>query len=358
LTVIQGYAGMMLARPEMGPSEIAESVQPICFASERAAALTRQLLMFSRRNVMQPKPLDLREVVGTMSKMLQRLLGETVTLQFSPPRELPLVQGDPGMIEQVIMNLAVNARDAMPAGGTLGITTEAVTLETVDNRAHPEARPGDFVCLAVRDTGSGMDATTQARIFEPFFTTKEVGKGTGLGLATVEGIVKRHFGWIEVESKVGQGTVVRIYFPACSEPIATIAQDRAEVGQMRGGTETILLVEDEAVLRELANAILQECGYHILQAGSGVEAMGLWERHADSIDLLLSDIVLPDGMSGAELARKLQASKPDLKIIFASGYNVEEIRTDFFTKNQAIFLQKPYNHVTLAQAVRESLDRQ
>ena len=196
-----------------------DSAQAIYFAAERAAGLTRQLLMFSRKNVMQPKPLDLREVVGNLSKMLQRLLGETITLEFNPPPELPLVQADTGMIEQVIMNLAVNARDAMPKGGTLTISTNPVELNDAYVQTHPEARLGAFVCLRVSDTGCGMDAATMARIFEPFFTTKEVGKGTGLGLATVYGIVKQHEGWIEVSSEVGKGTTFNVFFPASSAPV-------------------------------------------------------------------------------------------------------------------------------------------
>ena len=195
---------MMLAKPTL-PPELLDCAQAIYFAAERAAGLTRQLLMFSRKNVMQPKPLDLREVVSNLSKMLKRVLGEPVTLEFNPPPELPLVQADTGMIEQVIMNLAVNARDAMPKGGTLTISTNPVEMNDAYVQTHPEARLGAFVCLRVSDTGCGMDAATMARIFEPFFTTKEVGKGTGLGLATVYGIVKQHEGWIEVSSEVGQG---------------------------------------------------------------------------------------------------------------------------------------------------------
>jgi signal transduction histidine kinase len=356
LTVIHGYAAMLLARPEIGP-QVAECVQPICFAAERAASLTRQLLMFSRKNVMQPRRLDLREVVATMSQMLKRLLGETVVLQVNSPPELPLIQGDPGMIEQVVMNLAVNARDAMPTGGSLTILTVASTLGAADVTSHPEARPGHFVCLSVRDTGMGMDPATRVRIFEPFFTTKEAGKGTGLGLATVYTIVKRHQGWIEVESAPGQGTTFRIFFPASGERVAARPSDREIPVVVRGGDETILVVEDEAVLRELACVILQERGYRILQASSGVEALRLWELHSGSVDLLLSDMVLPDGMSGTDLAHQLQVAKPGLKVIFASGYNVEELQTSFWRKNQATFLQKPYTPVTLASAVRDCLDR-
>ena len=212
LTVIQGHSGMLLARTNL-PPELLDCAQAIYFAAERAAASTRQLLMFSRRNVMRPEPLDLRKAVGDLSKMLERLLGETITLEFNPPPELPLVQADRGMIEQVIMNLAVNARDAMPKGGTLTISTSPVELNDAYVQTHPEARLGAFVCLRVSDTGCGMDSATMARIFEPFFTTKEVGKGTGLGLATVYGIVKQHEGWVEVSSEPGQGTHVQRVLP-------------------------------------------------------------------------------------------------------------------------------------------------
>ena len=230
LTVIQGHSGMLLSRPNL-PSEVLKCSQAIFFAAERAAGLTRQLLMFSRKNVMQPKPLDLRAVVGNLSQMLKRVLGETITLEFSPSPELPFVQADIGMIEQVILNLVVNARDAMPHGGTLTISAHPVEWGDAYVRTHPEARVGAFVCLRVSDTGCGMDAATMSRIFEPFFTTKEVGKGTGLGLATVYGIVKQHEGWIEVSSEVGKGSTFNVYLPvtqrAAQSAVAGVSPRRA-----------------------------------------------------------------------------------------------------------------------------------
>src|SRR5437870_3347506 len=234
---------MLMARTAL-PNESKESAQAIFFASERAASLTRQLLMFSRKNVMQTKPLDLREVVANMSKMLQRLLGETITLDFQPPPEIPLVQADAGMIEQVLMNLAVNARDAMPKGGTLTISTRLVEIDDAYVQTHPQARTGTFVCLRVTDTGCGMEPSTMARIFEPFFTTKEAGKGTGLGLATVYGIVKQHEGWIEVNSQLGQGSTFGVFLPASTEPVKARALEPRPADQIRGGKETILVVED------------------------------------------------------------------------------------------------------------------
>ena len=355
LTVIQGHSGMMLSKPAL-PSELLDCAQAIYFAAERAAGLTRQLLMFSRKNVMQPKPLDLRAVVGNLSKMLKRVLGETVTLEFRPPAELPLVQADTGMIEQVILNLVVNARDAMPKGGTLTISTSPVEMDEAYVQTHPEARLGTFVCLRVTDSGCGMDASTMARIFEPFFTTKEVGKGTGLGLATVYGIVKQHDGWIEVSSQIGKGSTFSVLLPASGKPIKAPPPESPLSAVVRGGQETILVVEDEPVLRDMAHVILQDCGYRVLEAGSGVEALQVWAQHPDSIDLVLTDVVMPGGISGRDLGVRLMGSHPRLRIIFTSGYNVEETNTDFFRRGGATFLQKPYTRVDLAKAVRTALD--
>ena len=356
LTIIQGHGGLLLAKAAQNP-ELLESSQAIYFAAERAANLTRQLLMFSRKNVMQPKQLDLREVVSQLSKMLQRLLGETITLEVHAPAQLPLVHGDTGMVEQVIMNLAVNSRDAMPKGGTLIISTNPVEIEPGYVHRHPEARPGSFICLRVSDTGSGMDAYTMARIFEPFFTTKEVGKGTGLGLATVYGIVKQHEGWIEVSSEVGKGTTFNVFFPTVGQPVELTAVKQLPQTPIEGGQETVLIVEDEPVLRDMAHVILQDCGYNILEASSGRDALRVWENHKEKIDLLVTDMVMPEGISGMDLANRLLESKPDLKIIFASGYSMDDLDTAFVRDGHAIFLQKPYTHVTLAKAVRQCLDK-
>ncbi len=356
LTVIQGHAGMLLARPGLAP-QAQESSQSIFFAAERAANLTRQLLMFSRKNVMQPKVLDLREVVMNLSKMLKRMLGETVSLEFEPPPTLPLVKGDVGMLEQVLMNLVVNAHDAMPKGGTLTLMTNAVEIDEAYVHTHPEARTGAFLSLSVADTGCGMDAATMSRIFEPFFTTKEVGKGTGLGLATVYGIVKQHEGWLEVTSEPGEGATFTVYLPAHSEPVAARQTKAAPATLVQGGKETILVVEDETVLRDMAHVILEDCGYRVIDAGSGVEALRLWYQHPGNIDLVLTDVVMPEGMSGMDLAQKLLPRNPALKIIFASGYSMDELDTDFIRKSHALFLQKPYTHITLAKAVRDCLDK-
>jgi signal transduction histidine kinase/CheY-like chemotaxis protein len=357
LTIIQGHSGMLLARSGQKP-ELLDSAQAIYFAAERAANLTRQLLMFSRKNVMQPKAVDLREIVSHMTKMLQRLLGETIRLEFQPPPQIPLVLADTGMVEQIIMNLAVNARDAMPDGGTLTISTSHVEVGDAYVQSHPEARSGSFVCLRVADTGCGIDQDTMARIFEPFFTTKEVGKGTGLGLATVYGISKQHDGWIDVFSEPKKGAAFSVFFPSNSRPLEAMPPPLAPGAEVRGGKETILIVEDEPVLRDMAHVILQECGYSVVEACSGREALAVWERHQGAIDLVLTDVVMPEGVSGMDLARKLLVSKPKLKIVFASGYSMDNLDTAFVHAGHAAFLQKPYTHVTLAQAVRNALDTQ
>ena len=355
LTIIQGHAGMLMARPNL-PPEMFDSAQTVYYASERAASLTRQLLMFSRKNVMQTKPLDMREIVSNLSKMLRRILGETVTLDFKPPEELPVVVGDDGMMEQVIMNLSVNARDAMPRGGLLTISLDHMVVEENDVQTNPEARAGEFVVLRVTDTGTGMDRTTMCRIFEPFFTTKEVGKGTGLGLATVYGIVKQHDGWVEVASEVGQGTTFTIFLPASHETAKAGKTGDDPIAPVTGGTETILVVEDEVVIREMAQTLLEELGYKILLAENGREAMEVWERNHESIDLLLTDMVMPEGVSGMELAEQLLAQKPGLKVVFASGYTVDEVSEEFLARNNARFLQKPYNRASLSRAVRQAFD--
>jgi nitrogen-specific signal transduction histidine kinase/CheY-like chemotaxis protein len=356
LTIIQGHSSSLLAKTNL-PSEMLDSVQAVYFAAERAAALTRQLLMFSRKNVMQLKPLDLRKIVGNMSNMLQRLLGETIRLQFHPPDELPLVLGDSGMIEQVVMNLAVNARDAMLRGGRLFIGLETVAIDDAYTGTHPEARVGNFLRLRITDTGCGMDTATMSRIFEPFFTTKDVGKGTGLGLATVYGIVKQHFGWIEVNSEPGIGTMFDVFFPATENAACAEEEPATSIAPVVGGTETILIVEDEPVLREMASHILKNCGYNILEASSGRDALEVWQQRREPVDLLLTDMVMPEGVSGVDLAEKLLANRPGLKIIFTSGYTADEISPAVLARTQANFLQKPYTHNNLAKAVRDCLDK-
>jgi signal transduction histidine kinase/ActR/RegA family two-component response regulator len=353
LTVIHGHASLLLASglDDTG----ARSAQQITQASERAAGLTRQLLTFSRRQLIQPKRLDMNKVVGNMTDMLGRILGEDVSLQLKYSQSPATVEADAGMMEQVLLNLAVNARDAMPRGGQLGVRISIVEVNEDHVRRHPDARVGTFVCVSKSDTGCGIPPENLPRIFEPFFTTKEIGKGTGLGLATVYGIVKQHQGWIEVESTVGKGSVFRIYVPFIGAEQPEAEKPATQI-TIRGGTETILLVEDEKPVRELVARILQKYGYKILQAGNGIEAVEVWRQNMDRIDLLLTDLVMPDNMNGRELAETLWKEKPDLKVIFTSGYSADIVGKDFKLESNLNFLQKPYQPQTLALAVRRCLD--
>ena len=352
LTIVQGHSDRLLEKSENNEA-LAEPLRQISAAAKRASSLTRQLLMFSRKQVMQSKVIDLNAVLGNLAKMLHRLLGDDVALESNYAANIPPVEADTGMIEQIIVNLSVNSRDAMPKGGRLLITTGAVNIDDAYVQQHPDARVGRFVALSVADTGCGMSRETLDRIFEPFFTTKEVGKGTGLGLATVYGIVKQHQGWIEVNSEINAGTTFRIYFPTSDKPVEQVPEAPQE--RVRGGRETILLVEDEPVLRELARVILSDYDYRVLEASTGVEALKVFEEHKGNIDLLLTDMVMPEGMTGRELAEQLKARKPNLKVIYTSGYSSEVMGPESELRG-ARFLQKPYPPPRLAQVVRESLD--
>jgi CheY-like chemotaxis protein len=310
--------------------------------------------MFSRKQKMQPKVIDLNKIITNLGKMLQRLIGDHIVLESKLEPRLPAIEADAGMLEQIIMNLSVNARDAMPKGGKLLLTTSVSAINEAYVQLHPEARAGQFVRLSVNDTGSGMSKETLSRMFEPFFTTKEVGKGTGLGLATVYGIVKQHNGWIEVESELGAGSTFIIFLPSTSKSFDT-SFEKAPAKDVKGGHETILLVEDEPVLRELARVILKDYNYEVLEAATGVEALKVWEQHNGKIDLLLTDMVMPEGMSGRELAEQLKVRKPDLKVVFTSGYSSDVMGGDVGVRD-ALFLQKPYPPPLLAKTVRECLD--
>jgi signal transduction histidine kinase/CheY-like chemotaxis protein len=355
LTIISGHTSKLLMDHALDP-KVQDATLAVHGAAERAASLTRQLLMFSRKNIMQPKPLNLHETVLHLSKMLSRLLGETIALKFECPQEPPPVYGDAGMIDQILMNLAVNAHDAMPDGGTLAIAVDECWVGPDYLEHHPEARIGHFVRLQVTDTGCGMPLKVRARIFEPFFTTKEPGKGTGLGLATVFGIVKQHAGWIEVASEVNRGTTFTIFFPASDEtPVAAPGQIPA-APVAAGGSETILVVEDEVVLREMARDFLMDAGYKILEAGSGREALQVWGGHRAEIDLLLTDMKMPEGVSGMELAEKMVAENPALSVIFTSGYSDDIVSPEILERNNAKFLPKPYSYADLTRMVREALN--
>jgi two-component system, cell cycle sensor histidine kinase and response regulator CckA len=355
LTVIQGYADCLLLRHEKD-SSLANPLKQISAASRRAASLTRQLLMFSRKQVLQPTIVDLNSVLRNLSNMLGRLLGEDIAIEARYGATLPLLEADTGMIEQVVMNLAVNSRDAMPKGGQLLITTQALEVDAAYMHQHPEARVGKAVCLSVTDTGHGMERATLNRIFEPFFSTKEVGKGTGLGLATVYGIVKQHHGWIEVKSEVGKGTTFNIYLPATGKNAVAVAETAPQPAQKmtRGRRETILLVEDEEILREWVKEVLLDNDYEVVEAANGVEALKIWEARNGKVDLLLTDMVMPEGMTGRELATQLRSREPGLKVIYTSGYSAEIMGTDDLRDTP--FLPKPYPAPQLTKLLRECLD--
>jgi PAS domain S-box-containing protein len=354
LTVIHGHAAMLLAEGKLS-DPATTSAQQIIQAAERAAGLTRQLLAFSRRQIMQPQLLNMNEVVSNMTKMLGRILGEDIALQTHYWPQPPITRADAGMMEQVLLNLAVNARDAMPKGGQLAIKISIADTDANHVTQCAEARIGKFVCLSVIDQGCGIASENLRRVFEPFFTTKEVGKGTGLGLATVYGIIKQHQGWIEVASEPGKGTTFRVYLPASAES-ADSPDERPAQRALRGGTETILIVEDEAPVRELACASLAGCGYKILQAESGLKALEIWRQDHSKIDLLLTDLILPDRLNGLELAEKLWADQPKLKVIFTSGYGAEVVGKDLVLRRGVQYLQKPYGPQKLALTVRDCLD--
>jgi PAS domain S-box-containing protein len=319
----------------------------------RAANLTRQLLLFSRRELARFEPLDLNLLITELLKMLRRLLGENVNVEFEGSSAAVWVEADAGMLEQVVMNLCINARDAMPKGGRLTVGTTLVRRDAASLKPNPDARPGQFVCLRVTDTGCGMDETVLKRIFEPFFTTKGVGQGTGLGLATVYGIVKQHNGWIEVESAVGKGSSFQAYFPAVAPANKNPGAERAE--EAPGGTETILLVEDDHALRRTATLCLRKLGYAVLAAANGAEAMQLWEQHKQKIELLLTDMVMPEAMTGLDLAERLKKQNAALRIILTSGYSADLSRPHSLG-NEVCFLAKPYRPARLAMLVRQCLD--
>ena len=340
LTVILGNSELLAQAPG-ATTERQEFTRQISAAARRAANLTRQLLAFSRQQVMQVQQLDLNAVLANVYKMLYRLLGEHIALRCNYAADLPPLEGDAGMIEQVIMNLAINARDAMPRGGGLGIATRFQRVDSTAIARNAEAREGDFIVLEVADTGCGMDSATLARVFEPFFTTKDVGKGTGLGLATVYGIVKQHRGWLEVTSEVGRGTTFKVFLPAVQVAPATAAISAGSVPALVGGQETILLVEDEPAVRQLAQACLSQLGYRVLEASSGPEAVSIWAERWESIDLILTDLVMPEGMNGHELAQHLRRTKPSLKAIYSSGYSRDIIGPDYGLEPGEYFLPKP-----------------
>ncbi|HEV2456145.1 MAG TPA: response regulator [Verrucomicrobiae bacterium] len=355
LSVIQMQSGLLKGSGHLSPEQLGYADE-IMATVQRAATLTRQLLLFSRRELFQPRDLDLNESVSHMTKMLQRVLGETVQMELKLAPRPMCVHADPGMIDQVLMNLTVNARDAMPEGGRLIIETAAADLDTLAASQSLNGRPGSFVCLTVSDSGCGIAPEIISKIFEPFFTTKEPGKGTGLGLATVFGIVQQHDGWLSVYSEPGQGTTFRIYLPHLGGNTTRTTSPQAWP-EVRGGKETILLAEDDPILCISINRALSKLGYTVLEARTGTRALETWKNHANRIDLLLTDLVMPGGMSGKELGQQILKVNPKLKVIYMSGYSAEIAGRDFSLQEGFNFLVKPFQVEKLAAAIRARLDQ-
>jgi signal transduction histidine kinase len=352
LTIIQGHAGLLLAAAPPN-SDQSKSASQIAAASERAAGFIRHLLAFSRKQIYRTKILDLNSVLHNLESLLPRMMGTHITLETRYSSKLPHIAADTALVEQIVMNLAINSRDAMPKGGKLSIETSSVDLDVAAARRHPEGRPGKFVCLTVADTGCGMEPGLIRRIFEPFFTTKEMGKGTGLGLATVYAVVKQHRGWIEVHSELGVGSTFKVYLPASEQVLAEPMTPVPSPQPIQGGKETILVTEDENALLELMKDVLGQYSYNILTASSGKEALQVWEQHEGRVDLLLTDIIMPGGMTGRELAAELKKKKPDLKVIFTSGFNASMAGKDW---GDTAFLPKPYLPEVAAKLIRTTLD--
>jgi two-component system, cell cycle sensor histidine kinase and response regulator CckA len=352
LSVIMSYAELLLA--DMTPGEPKyEDVKAIKDAGARAANLTRQLLMFTRQQVLVSKVLDLNEVLAGIDSMLRRMVGEDVEFVSLPTQPLGATRADPGSIEQVVMNLVVNARDAMPKGGKLTLETGNVVLDEAYARSHLGVTPGPHVMLAVTDTGTGIDEPTLARIFEPFFTTKEVGKGTGLGLSTVLGIVQQSGGSVWVDSEPGHGTSVKVFFPSVDAAVDATHTTIPPTGLR--GTETILLVDDDDQVRAVARAVLRKNGYYVIDARGGADALLASEAYPGPIDLLVSDVVMPE-MSGPELAKRLMTSRPDMKVLCMSGYTDDSIVRHGVLEASMEFLQKPITPPALMLRVRQLLD--
>jgi len=352
LTVIQGNA--QFAMEALPPGNAArEDIEEILKATDRAANLTRQLLAFSRHQVLQPQIVNPNALILEMDKMLRRLIGEDIELRTVPAPDLGYIQADPGQIEQILVNLAVNARDAMPNGGTLTVETANVALDEMYKGSHLDVIPGGFVMLAVSDTGIGMNEETKAHLFEPFFTTKDPSRGTGLGLATIYGIVKQHGGDLRVCSELGKGTVFRVYLPRVEGKTASSAQNGEDAGRPRG-SETVLVVEDDPSVRNLVVRTLSNLGYTVLEAANGEEALKAAQEHANKVSLLLTDMIMPQ-MGGKELARRLVALNPQMRVLFASGYTEDAVTHHGILDKGMAFLPKPFTANDLARKVRQAL---
>jgi CheY-like chemotaxis protein len=333
--------------------DLVESLVSLEKGAQRATDLTRQLLQFSRRQVMRTELLNLNEVLDNSLRVLRRLLGESIDLHFQPGEPPAWIHADRRMIDQMLTCLCLNARDAMSGGGRLSVEARMEDISAARVKGKPDARAGGFACLTVADTGCGMDAATQKRLFEPFFTTKDVGQGTGLSLASVHGIVKQHQGWVEVESAPGEGATFRVFLPIANLPEAVAPTDPHALA---GGHESILVVEDDESVRQVLALALRRLGYRVLEAANGVEAVQLWHSHGDRVSLLLTDMVMPEGLTGRELAERLRGLKPNLRVIYTSGYSTEWAHAGGAASPGMRFLGKPYQMAELAKVVRECLD--
>src|SRR6266852_6381330 len=349
---IMGWADLALQEAQPG-TRLQERLQKICAQAQRTAGLTSQLLAFARQQVLQPRKIDLNGLIEEGTSLLRKVIGADVEVRLVPAPNLRVTVADPVQIDQVLMNLCLNARDAMPKGGRLIIETQNADLEEEYCRLHTYVRPGSYVLLSVSDTGIGMDPATIERIFEPFFTTKEVGKGTGLGLATVFGIVKQHGGFINVYSEPGKGTTFRVYLPSdngVAEPLRSEGLERPQKG-----TETVLLAEDHEGLRELGQETLEALGYHVILATNGSEAVALFKSNAPRIDVVVVDVVMP-GMSGPDAYAEMCTIRPGLAVVFATGYTAEAASLTSLVAKGASVLQKPYTATSLSKAIRHVLE--
>jgi len=355
LTVIQGHAGLLRGKGIENRSA-PDSVERIFQASVMAASLTRRLLAFSRKQALQLKPLNLSSAVHSMERMLGRLLGEHYELLVSCEEQLPWTRADEPSVQQALINLVLNARDAMPNGGPIRIATRLVTLDEAAARHKIDARPGRFVCLTVSDTGCGMTPDVLDRIFDPFFTTKEVGKGTGLGLSTAHGIIQQHQGWIEVSTEPGAGSTFSVFLPVSDQAPEAASNSKASPQLLRGNGETVLIVEDEPTVREMARMALEQGGFRVVEAADGPEALRLWEKGAGPIELLITDMVMPNGLTGGQLARELQSRDPRLRIVYTSGYSSEALQHEHGVLSGDNFLPKPYDPLSLLKTVMRALD--
>ncbi|RMF59231.1 MAG: response regulator, partial [Calditrichaeota bacterium] len=350
LTVIEGY--IELLKNKLGQEAgVGNYVTQMRKATEKAIALTRQLLTFSRRQIIQPKMIDINQVIKELSKMLDRLIGEHITLITNLNQEIGEIKADPGQMEQVLMNLVVNARDAMPKGGELIIETDQINLDRSYNRFHPDIEPGDYVMISITDNGIGMNEEVLQRIFEPFFTTKEKGKGTGLGLATVYGIVKQNNGHILVYSEVGKGTTFKIYFPAFKRRKNVAVESNGQTSNTGGGQQ-ILVVEDEYLVRELICDTLRNLGYRVLEAANGEQALKMCEHYAEQIDLVLTDLVMPV-MNGRQLVERLNKKFPNMRVLYMTGYDNNAITKQGMVIDDIEYISKPFSPQSLAKKLRE-----